>query len=121
MRNGPTSAGQPLEWREIVTLVRMFPEPEDLLCRTDSTNHCRFQGNYDLVPAVRADVLRRPGRDDEAAACSREALTYRSSERSPVLSFDDQTSARIEVDVRGPAAERSFGRPSKVRRRVKRW
>ena len=32
--------------------------------------------NYRLLPAVRADLLRRLGRTAEAAACYQEALTY---------------------------------------------
>jgi RNA polymerase sigma-70 factor (ECF subfamily) len=57
----------------------MVEGPEVALAALDELSRERMK-NYYLVPAVRADFLRRLGRDDEAAACYREALTYPCSE-----------------------------------------
>jgi RNA polymerase sigma-70 factor (ECF subfamily) len=54
----------------------MVEGPERALAALDELSAEVGMKNYYLLPAVRADFLRRLGRDAEAAACYREALAY---------------------------------------------
>jgi RNA polymerase sigma-70 factor (ECF subfamily) len=54
----------------------MVDGPEAALASLDALNAEPAMKNYYLLPAVRADFLRRLGRGAEAAACYQEALTY---------------------------------------------
>jgi RNA polymerase sigma-70 factor (ECF subfamily) len=54
----------------------MVEGPENALASLDGLSADSALKHYHLLPAVRADFLRRLGRNDEAAACYREALTY---------------------------------------------
>jgi RNA polymerase sigma-70 factor (ECF subfamily) len=54
----------------------MLEGPEIALATLDELSAEPAMRNYYLLPAVRADFLRRLGRDAEAAACYQEALTY---------------------------------------------
>jgi RNA polymerase sigma-70 factor (ECF subfamily) len=54
----------------------MVEGPETALASLEVLSAEPAMKNYYLLPAVRADFLRRLGRDAEAADCYREALTY---------------------------------------------
>ena len=54
----------------------MVDGPEAALASLDELSGGAALKNYRLLPAVRADFLRRLGRTAEAAACYEEALTY---------------------------------------------
>jgi RNA polymerase sigma-70 factor (ECF subfamily) len=54
----------------------MVQGPQAALASLDALSAEPAMKNYYLLPAVRADFLRRLGRGDEAAACYREALAY---------------------------------------------
>jgi RNA polymerase sigma-70 factor (ECF subfamily) len=54
----------------------MVEGPESSLASLDELSAEPAMKNYYLLPAVRADSLRRLGRSDEAVACYREALDY---------------------------------------------
>ena len=54
----------------------MVEGPGTALASLETLSKERSTKNYYLLPAVRADFLRRLGRNAEAAACYREALTY---------------------------------------------
>jgi RNA polymerase sigma-70 factor (ECF subfamily) len=54
----------------------MVEGPELALASLDKLSTAPAMKNYYLLPAVRADFLRRLGRRPEAAAHYREALTY---------------------------------------------
>jgi RNA polymerase sigma-70 factor (ECF subfamily) len=54
----------------------MVEGPQAALTSLDALSAEPAMKNYYLLPAVRADFLRRLGRGDEAAACYHEALTY---------------------------------------------
>ena len=54
----------------------MVDGPEAALAALDELGDGPALKNYRLLPAVRADFLRRLGRTAEAAACYQEALTY---------------------------------------------
>jgi RNA polymerase sigma-70 factor (ECF subfamily) len=56
--------------------LSMVDGPEAALASLDELSDGAALKNYRLLPAVRADFLRRLGRSAEAAACYREALTY---------------------------------------------
>jgi RNA polymerase sigma-70 factor (ECF subfamily) len=56
--------------------LSMVEGPECALASLDELSAEPGMKNYYLLPAVRADFLRRLGRDGEAEACYREALTY---------------------------------------------
>jgi RNA polymerase sigma-70 factor (ECF subfamily) len=58
----------------------MVAGPEGALASLDELSAESGLKNYYLLPAVRADFLRRLGRTEEAAACYQEALTYPCSE-----------------------------------------
>jgi predicted RNA polymerase sigma factor len=58
----------------------MVEGPEIALASLDELSAEPGLKNYYLLPAVRADFLRRLGRTAEAAACYQEALTYPCSE-----------------------------------------
>jgi RNA polymerase sigma-70 factor (ECF subfamily) len=54
----------------------MVEGPEAALASVEELSAEPAMKNYYLLPAVRADFLRRLGRSAEAAACYQEALTY---------------------------------------------
>jgi RNA polymerase sigma-70 factor (ECF subfamily) len=56
--------------------LSMVDGPEAALAALDESSEGDALKNYRLLPAVRADFLRRLGRTAQAAACYREALTY---------------------------------------------
>jgi RNA polymerase sigma-70 factor (ECF subfamily) len=58
----------------------MVEGPEAALASLDTLGREAAMKNYHLLPAVRADFLRRLGRGAEAAACYRKALACRCSE-----------------------------------------
>ncbi|HZU37262.1 MAG TPA: sigma-70 family RNA polymerase sigma factor [Gemmataceae bacterium] len=70
-----------LAWSPVVALNRaialsMVEGPEPALKSLEQLSEHRSMKNYYLLPAVRADFLRRLGRTAEAAASYREAVTY---------------------------------------------
>jgi RNA polymerase sigma-70 factor (ECF subfamily) len=56
--------------------LSMVEGPEPALASLDELSAAPALKSYYLLPAVRADFLRRLGRSAEAAACYQEALTY---------------------------------------------
>jgi RNA polymerase sigma-70 factor, ECF subfamily len=56
--------------------LSMVEGPAKALASLDEMSSERFSKNYYLLPAVRADLFRRLGRNTEAAASYREALTH---------------------------------------------
>jgi RNA polymerase sigma-70 factor (ECF subfamily) len=90
----------------------MLEGPETALASLEELSTEAAMKNYYLLPAVRADFLRRLGRSAEAAACYNEALTYPCTE--PERRFLLRRFDGLKTDTRR-GAQRSFPRDKSAR------